>query len=143
MARLTVGTLRLGILPLLLGGLLSCSPSEPSGISLTNIRELKQSQMAGETVYLKGQVRSIAPFVDSGAYLLEDTTDNIWVMTSESLPKRGDEVLIRGQVDYESISIGGQEMGEVYVQELEQLERHSNGSPKLQNSSFVPENSDE
>ncbi|MFW5779648.1 MAG: hypothetical protein ACOCXU_06445 [Coleofasciculus sp.] len=92
-------------------------------VDVTAISELPSDQNAQEVVYLQGQVITQAPFLNSGAYQLEDTTGKIWVVSNQELPNVGDQVVIGGQLQFQSIPIGGQEMGEVYLQETEQLER--------------------
>ncbi|PSO94765.1 MAG: hypothetical protein BRC46_04225 [Cyanobacteria bacterium QS_6_48_18] len=64
--------------------------------------------------------------MDSGAYYLQDTTGQIWVLTEESLPQEGDKVVVQGEVKYQSIPIDEQNMGEVYVREIKQLTIPSN-----------------
>lgn len=133
---------------LLLGGLLSCNASAPSGVSvfgspnvpLTNIGDLPQKQDADSQVYLKGQVNSQAPFVGSSAYELRDQTGKIWVLTTQTLPNQGDEVIVKGKVQYRSIPLAGKELGEVYLQEQEQLERKpaQKGAPLLPEGSYEP-----
>ncbi len=129
---------RLGSLPLLLGGLLGCNSlidygiavPEESNVPLTQVSELQQQQNNGSTIYLKGKVGSQAPFLGSGAYQLQDSTGSVWVLADENLPDRGDEVVIKVQVEYQSIPIGEQDLGQLYVVELEQLERQTNLPPK-------------
>ncbi|MEQ9369871.1 MAG: hypothetical protein RIG63_12720 [Coleofasciculus chthonoplastes F3-SA18-01] len=114
------------------GGLVSCSNvpllGTPNGtgsaytVDVTAIREIQSAQTSPQVVYLQGQVISQAPFLNSGAYQLEDTTGKIWVVSNQELPKVGDLVVIRGQVQFQSIPISGQEMGEVYLQETEKIE---------------------
>ncbi|HEY9652200.1 MAG TPA: hypothetical protein V6C95_16170 [Coleofasciculaceae cyanobacterium] len=115
---------------LLGGGLVGCSNSVPLGLSglsssaggnVTKIGTIQQNQNAA-TVYLQGRVINRAPFLTNGAYKLEDATGTIWVLTNQALPNIGDEVKIVGQVQFQSIPIGGQDLGEVYVQEQRQLE---------------------
>ncbi|WP_446362922.1 hypothetical protein [Coleofasciculus chthonoplastes] len=91
-------------------------------VDVTAIREIQSAQTSPQVVYLQGQVISQAPFLNSGAYQLEDTTGKIWVVSNQELPKVGDLVVIRGQVQFQSIPISGQEMGEVYLQETEKIE---------------------
>ncbi|GAC1490896.1 MAG: hypothetical protein NVS2B14_03180 [Chamaesiphon sp.] len=118
---------------LLLSGLLSCGNFAPSGFSLspdnhlpvTKIGDLEHNRDLNSMVYLKGKVVSQSPFLGSAAYELQDTTGSIWVITNHTLPAKGDEVLIEGKVQYQSIPIGGKDLGEVYVQEQEQLERRA------------------
>ncbi|MFP5271812.1 hypothetical protein [Coleofasciculus sp.] len=115
------------------GGLVSCSNvpllGTPNGmgnahtVDLTAIGEIQSAQNANTVLYLQGQVIAQAPFLNSGAYQLQDTTGKIWVVSNQELPNVGDQVVIGGQLQFQSIPIGGQEMGEVYLQETEQLER--------------------
>ena len=131
---------RVGILLLLVGILTGCSQS---GITLSNrenidtlsnrenidftaIEELQQSERGDKIIYLRGKVSSRASFLDSGAYYLQDTTGQIWVLTEESLPQEGDKVVVQGEVKYQSIPIDEQNMGEVYVREIKQLTIPSN-----------------
>jgi len=121
------------------GGLISCGNSAPlsmGGINfggfrgnITKIGEIPKDQNAVATVYLQGQVSNRAPFVENGAYKLEDDTGTIWVLTNQAPPNIGDEVLLQGQVQFQSIPVGGQDLGEVFVQEQQQLERRA-GQPQ-------------
>ena len=114
-------------------GLVGCANSAPFGFSgfnignfgtnLTKIRDIPQNPDVDATVYLQGQVTNRAPLLGTGAYQLKDATATIWVFTNQTLPNVGDEVLIKGQLRFQSIPISGQELGEVYVQEHQQLER--------------------
>lgn len=121
---------------LLGGGFIGCSNSAPLGLSglsssaggnVTKIGTIQQNQNAA-TVYLQGRVINRAPFLTNGAYKLEDATGTIWVLTNQALPNIGDEVTLVGQVQFQSIPIGGQDLGEIYVQEKRQLE-HKAGQP--------------
>ncbi|MCA1994065.1 MAG: hypothetical protein LDL41_18770 [Coleofasciculus sp. S288] len=107
------------------------------GVKVTQISELSRNPNAIATVYLQGQVSDRAPFLAAGAYQLEDATGTIWIITNQAVPEVGDQILLKGQVQFQSIPLGGQELGEVYVQEQEQLERRS-GQPKLP---FMPHRS--
>lgn len=119
------------------GGLSSCSHSAGLSIggfniggagNVTKIRDIQQNQNASRTVYLQGQVTTRAPFLGSGAYKVQDSTGTIWVFTNQTLPNVGDEVSIRGQLQFQSIAVSGQEIGEVYVQEQQMLQRRA-GKP--------------
>lgn len=117
------------------GGLVGCSQSGPLGFggiggNLTKIGNIQQNQNnANATVYLQGEVITRAPFLGSGAYKLKDATGTVWVIANPTLPNVGDEVLIKGKVQFQSIPVGGQELGEVYVQEEQQLKRKE-GKPQ-------------
>ena len=121
---------------LLFGGvLMSCANSSRSGVvginvsdysvKVTRISDLPQTQNANATVHLLGEVVTKAPFLGSGAYQIKDNTGTIWVITNQTLPEVGDGILLKGQLQYQSIPVGGQELGEVYIQEQEQLKRNA------------------
>lgn len=100
---------------ILLSSLIGC---RTSSISIDRISERK----IGKTVYLTGKVVHLAPFVDNAAYQLEDTTGNIWVVTTEDPPQLGREISIKGKIQYQSLPFAQQEFGDYYLIELEQLE---------------------
>jgi hypothetical protein len=119
------------LFPLLLGiGLIGCSPLGNLKVALSNpsvtpIRNLQQQHGQANAVYLKGKVSDRAPFLGSGAYQLQDETGTVWVITNKALPSPGEEIAIQGEVQYQSMAIGSQKLQELYIVELEQLERHS------------------
>lgn len=124
---------RLGFFSLLLGGLLGCgqlttSFAFPGLASVTSIEQLQQ-QPNQRTVYLQGKVGDRAPFVGSGAYQLQDSTGTVWVFSEQSLPQPGTEIRIKGQLNYASIPVGEQDLGEVYVIQLQQLEQPNQTKP--------------
>lgn len=113
--------------PFLVGGLIGCSSLVDLGNALpfknypiTPIIELPE-QNQGSTIYLQGKVSKGAPFLESGAYQLQDNTGAVWVRTTQQLPNPGQELIIKGQVDYQSIPVGSTELGEFYILELEQV----------------------
>jgi hypothetical protein len=114
---------------LLVGGLIGCSAlaelgiavpylGEPPLISVNDLTDKKR----GAIVYIRGIVKVYAPFLNSGAYQVQDKTGTIWIRTEGKPPPSGKEVVIKGKLDYQSIEVGNQELGEFYVVELEQLE---------------------
>ncbi|MGP0129555.1 MAG: DNA-binding protein [cyanobacterium endosymbiont of Rhopalodia musculus] len=121
-----------GFLFLLLGEIIGCNRLDffrIAQIPVTPIDELIQYQQPKEdhqtqetTYYIEGTVVDHAPFMDNGSYKLQDDTGTVWVLTNGILPRRGDSITIKGRVEYQPISIGGQDLGESYIVELEQLE---------------------
>lgn len=99
----------------ILGSLVSC---QKSLISIEEVAEKK----TGKTVYLTGKVVHLAPFVDNAAYQIEDATGKIWVVTPQTPPKIGQQINIKGKVEYQSLPFAEQELGDFYLVELEQLE---------------------
>ncbi|HEY9835052.1 MAG TPA: hypothetical protein V6D26_31160 [Stenomitos sp.] len=98
------------------------------GANPTKIRDIPQNTNVETIVYLQGQVTNRAPLLGSGAYQLKDATGAIWVFTNQTLPNVGDEVLIKGKLQFQSIPIGVQEFGEVYVQQEQLLNRKAGQS---------------
>ena len=93
------------------------------GVNTTKIGDIIQNPTVDATIYLQGQVTNRAPLLDTSAYQLKDATGTIRVFTSQSIPNVGDEVLIKGKLQFQSIPVGGQEVGEVYVQQEQLLNR--------------------
>src|SRR5689334_15466254 len=118
-----VQALRLGTITVLLGGLIGCDQLAQSGLSVSNIRDIQNKRDTSPLVYLKGKVTSQAKFLNNGAYQLQDGTGKVWVITNQMpIPNSGDEILIQGKVEYESIPLAGKDLGEVYIQEQQRLE---------------------
>ena len=120
------------LLLILTSGLLSCGNLPMSQLNLdsnvTNIGDIQQKRQVDSEVYLRGKVENRAPFVGNAAYQIQDSTGKIWILTKQALPQLGDEVLLKGEVRYKSITLkglAGQDLGEVYVEELKQLKRTS------------------
>ena len=96
------------------------------GFNVASIGDIQKKRQVDGEVYLRGKVENRAPFVGNAAYQLQDGTGTIWVLTNQALPQLGDEVLLKGEVRYKSITLkelAGKDLGEVYVEELEQLKR--------------------
>jgi len=124
------------LLLILTSGLLSCGNLPNSqfnlGFNTVKIADVKQKRQVDTEVYLQGKVENRAPFVGNAAYQLQDTTGSIWILTKQALPQLGDEILVKGKVRYQSIKLkdlAGQDLGEVYVEETEQL-KHTPSSDK-------------
>ncbi len=124
-------SVKIGSLFLMLVGVWGCTNLVKSGVGVTDIEQVQSDWQNQDTVYLKGTVETLAPFLESGAYQLQDDTGAIWVMTNSTLPNVGDRLVMKGQVTYQSIPIAGQELGEVYIKEREQLERKTSAKENL------------
>jgi len=110
-----------GLGGLLLGltiALTSCSPL----VTVQTVRQQPQRNWFTETVKLQGQVGSLAPLINGQVYELQDTTGKIWVLSPSRHSKSGQRILIQGRVRYQPIEIAGQNLGEVYIEEQQQLE---------------------
>ena len=105
-------------------GLFGCSTLSQWGIALSNspidsINEIGQTN-SKKTIQIQGKVVGIAPLLNRGAYQLSDQTGTIWVLTNQALPETGEEVIVRGQLQYQSIPVGRQDLGEFYLVEVNQ-----------------------
>ena len=117
---------RLGLALLLVVGLCGCGKFTSPGLNLGNfrigsnvtpIREIKPEQNDRATVYIQGKVERQVPFLKRWAYQIDDSTGKIWVVTSQNKLAKGEQVVIKGKVKYQSIPLAGKELGEVYLEE--------------------------
>ncbi|MGA9377361.1 MAG: hypothetical protein WBV73_01050 [Phormidium sp.] len=120
--------LQLSTVTLLVGGLFSCTKVNESGmgilspnVSVSKVSEIQQQSKVNSTVYLKGNVVKLIPFLENRAYELKDSTGIITVVTKEQFPKQKQEIVIQGKVLYKSVPAGGQEFGEFYIEEQKRL----------------------
>ncbi|WRH65739.1 MAG: hypothetical protein RSE13_18350 [Planktothrix sp. GU0601_MAG3] len=119
-------TWQISIVLLFVTGLVGCQSISPSeswiNFNTAKIELLQQKQKIGAKVYLRGKVKSHAPFLGAGAYQLQDNTGSIWVFTTQPLPPLGQDLLIQGKVEYKSILIKdmkGKDIGDIYVKEID------------------------
>ncbi|MEB3226748.1 MAG: hypothetical protein VKJ27_00050 [Synechocystis sp.] len=108
------------LLPLGLSGwMVSCSPLNPWGWAQDYLDIAKLNEISNQrTVNLQGIVVNVAPFLEGGAYQIQDKTGKVWVKTDGELPKKGTVVTIKGEVAYEAIFIGPEKLGESYIIEI-------------------------
>ena len=104
-----------------LGGCGLPLPIDSPMVSTTPIGRIENLK-EGRGVYLQGTIAQTAPFLDNGAYQLQDETGAIWVVTPRELPPLGEDMRVKGTVRYHSIPIGDREFGEFYIEEKKQLE---------------------
>lgn len=106
-------------------GLSSCGYSGQSGlngvnftigVNVTPIRELKP-QSGKATVYIQGKVNSSVPLVKQQVYQISDSSGKIWVLTKQTGWKEGQQVVVKGKINYQSIPLANQEFGEIYLEE--------------------------
>ena len=85
--------------------------------------------------YLEGKVGKQVPLLGTQVYELVDESGKIWVVTSATNLQPGDSLIIQGLVKQQRISIGGKDLGEVYIEEQQQLFRVPvNPTPKTDNT---------
>ncbi|NJL41575.1 MAG: hypothetical protein HC840_01790 [Leptolyngbyaceae cyanobacterium RM2_2_4] len=96
-----------------------------NGLFPGRVRPIERIQDCSGTDYivrLRGTVGDRAPLLNGQVYQLQDSTGEVWVLTSDTTLKTGEQIVIRGRVRYQSIPLAGREQGEFYVEELSQLE---------------------
>jgi hypothetical protein len=87
------------------------------------IASVKQAPQVNAIVQIKGRVSNRAPLLGKSAYELQDTTGSLWVLTTDSIPSLGDEVVLKGKLLYRSIPLNGQEQGSLYIEQQQELQR--------------------
>lgn len=103
-----------GSLCLICFGLAGCDPS----IEVNSIAQLStQTDRLEQSVLVEGVVRDRAPFLNNGAYQLQDESGTIWILTNNPLPDSGEAVTIEGKIKVKSIVLNNQEDQEVYLEE--------------------------
>ncbi|NJN72068.1 MAG: hypothetical protein HC799_04270 [Limnothrix sp. RL_2_0] len=80
------------------------------------------NQAPGSNIHINGTVSQSAPFLDGGAYEVQDPTGKIWVITQDPLPRAGTEVLILGELKFHDLRLGANDFGEVFVTEIAALD---------------------
>ncbi|WP_414577294.1 hypothetical protein [Anabaena sp. CCY 9402-a] len=117
---------RIGITLVLVVGLCSCAPLNVSGLkgnkisfgsNVTAIQKIKATPDKQGTVYVQGKVERKVPLLKRWAYLINDATDQIWIVTNESNFQQGETVVMQGKLLYQSIPIAKKDFGEVYLEE--------------------------
>ncbi len=111
-------------------GLVACSQSTGGNlggilpiafnIDTTPINAIQQSPQS-TAVYLKGKVGTHAPILQGVLYELNDGTGSVWVRTTGSSPKAGDEVTIKALTCYQSITLNGRSENALFVEQQDLL----------------------
>ena len=122
--RLTVTTVSFlprfnrALIPLLSGLVLltGCETPLDFGGDVTPLGTLSQEQLGNE-VTVEGVVGDRAPLLDGGAYLLQDESGEIWVISEEEVPEAGQSLRVQGTLEQREIVINQQDYGELYLQE--------------------------
>lgn len=112
-----MANLKTFVFPLLLVGLTSCNAMG------TRSLDRLTPQSAGRVISVRGKAIATAPFLDRGAYQLENKNGQIWVMSDRALPAIGTMIKVRGRVEYQSIPLNDREFGEIYLQEIDRSSR--------------------
>ncbi|NJN74979.1 MAG: hypothetical protein HC796_00320 [Synechococcaceae cyanobacterium RL_1_2] len=95
--------------------------SLPSGIGGTG--------QEGQIYVVTGTVEALTYLLSQGAYQLKDNTGSVWIVTPGKMPRIGDRLSVRAKLMYRSIVVQGQEFGEYYLMEMEQLPVQANNNP--------------
>ncbi len=112
-----------GLMLLLLVGLWGCNNwkmrvSQEGNITfgrnVTPIRDIKATQDQTK-LDVQGKVEELVPLLQGRVYQVNDSTGSIWVVSKRNNLQLGESAVFQGKVRYESITIGGQQFGEVYL----------------------------
>lgn len=127
--------------PLFLSGwMVSCSPLNPFGLAQEYLDIAKLEEISNQrTVNIQGIVVNVAPFLEGGAYQIQDKTGRVWVKTDRQLPRKGTVLSIRGEVAFEPIFIGPEKLGESYLVETTAPNPQATASNGGDNSGATPE----
>lgn len=90
--------------------------------TVRNVQDHPHRNWLTSTVSLQGTVARQAPLLDAHLYQLQDATGKIWVLSRKPPLQPGQSIRIQGQVRYQPIEIGGQDLGEAYIEEQQQLQ---------------------
>ncbi|MBE9252048.1 hypothetical protein IQ226_23720 [Dolichospermum sp. LEGE 00240] len=109
----------------LVTGLYACGKGVNSGINLknfnigTNVAQIQKITKKNQdtTIYIQGKVEKYAPLIKKKAYQINDSTGKIWVITNQGNFQVGEQVVLKGNVQYQSVPLAGKEYGEVYLEE--------------------------
>lgn len=72
-----------------------------------------------QTTTIQGTIQQRVPLLNGWLYQVQDQTGLIWVLTTTSPPSLGTHVIVRGNIQYESVLMGGVDIGESYLDEVE------------------------
>ncbi len=94
-------------------------------ITIASLLEQSTTTAQGSEKILQGQITQVAPFLQGQAYKLTDETGEIWVVSrgidlinlNNNADSKPISVLVKGLVRYQSISAGGKDWGETYLEE--------------------------
>lgn len=102
----------LSILILTMFATIGCIPTTRIGDILAN-----PTQYEGKEVFIKGTVAETIwfPLLEKGVYQLGDGSGNIWVVTIQPPPQKGQSISTKGNVQA-AFSIAGQSYGTVLVE---------------------------
>lgn len=70
----------------------------------------------GKRVFIAGEVIRTVPLVKNGAYQVQDPTEQLWVLTTQQLPKKGSKISILGKVVSQELPFSENQL---YIQEIE------------------------
>ena len=75
----------------------------------------------GIDIRIQGKVAQTAPFLNGGAYEIEDSTGSIWVITETTPPASGTEIQVAGQLKFHDLQLGSSNFGEIFISEQQTL----------------------
>jgi hypothetical protein len=83
----------------------------------TPIAQIQRHQ-ENSVVQISGTVITVAPMLGQAAYeVADDRGNSLWVLTKDKAPTANSQVTVRGTVRYQPITIEGQDIGELYLEQ--------------------------
>ena len=133
---LALGTVSCSRLAAVLGqGNPLLEPVSKPKVPITQIQDIPRQSASSAALYLEGKVGKQVPLLGAQVYELVDNSGKIWVVTQATNLQSGDRLIIQGLVKQQTISVGGKDLGEVYIEEQSQLFRVPiNPTPKTDNT---------
>lgn len=120
--------LRLSLLSLIFWGLSGCNYLINLGFAsppLIEISQIEEQKDKNEVIKVRGKVEKIVPLLNSNVYELKDKTGSIWIVTSNTLPRIGEQITIEGKTEYQKITIGNENLGQFYLTEIKKVNNNS------------------
>ena len=110
--------------------------ASPRVITIEQINDKNNDKQT--PVRVKGKVEKIVPLLGSSAYELKDLTGSIWIVSKKNLPPVGEQIIVEGIPQYQEITIGSENLGSFYLEEIQQVFEESESiSPEIEND-YIP-----
>lgn len=101
--------------------------------SAVTIESLRQPQRVEHSVTLMGSVTQRLAILNGWLYEVNDGTGQVWISTQQAAPGIGNQVRIKGVVQYQPVDINGIDLGDYYLKE-EQRQLESREADVLDNT---------
>lgn len=86
-----------------------------NSVKIINVSQMQKDTEKPRKVKINGEVKQIVPLLESIAYQVEDKTGSIWVISENKPPQMGNQIIVKGTLQHQSIPIGEEDLGEYYI----------------------------